>query len=224
MTQYLCAHVKWLVETRDMTYMWLIIRLYVYTYTNIYIYVLIYGLGIYNIYGSGIYKSCINTSCRVFQWVISRVWMSHVRSVHESCHECHWVMSLASTSLNESCHTCAGPCHQWSRCKRDIARRRCVCVCVCVCLCACAWERECVCVRVCGRGANMIILGAGMCVLDSYHWCPWVMSFVCQCVMFQGVKITVQTWQCWAQVCVCMCVCMWMCIKCIFPSMKCIFL
>ena len=51
-------------------------------------------------------------SCHTFEWVMSHVWMSHVKRVNESCHTYKWVMSHIwmshVTHMNESCHT-----HEW---------------------------------------------------------------------------------------------------------------
>ena len=45
-----------------------------------------------------------------YEWVMSRIGMSHVTPMNESYHTCEWVMSHIWTShvthMNESCHTC----------------------------------------------------------------------------------------------------------------------
>jgi len=50
-------------------------------------------------------KSCrtCDESCHTYEWVMSRIWMSHVTK--ESCHTYEWVMSQRShvTHMNESC-------------------------------------------------------------------------------------------------------------------------
>ena len=41
----------------------------------------------------------------VREWIMSRMWMSHVTNVNESCHACEWVLSRMWMS-HESIHTC----------------------------------------------------------------------------------------------------------------------
>jgi len=51
----------------------------------------------------------VHESCHTYEWVIWNIWMSHVTPVNESCHICKWVMSHIwmrhVTHMNESCHT-----------------------------------------------------------------------------------------------------------------------
>ena len=48
-------------------------------------------------------------TCHEYEWVMSRVWMSHVTHTNESCYAYEWVMSHIwmshVTHMNESCHT-----------------------------------------------------------------------------------------------------------------------
>jgi len=47
------------------------------------------------------YITRVNMSCRTCQYIMPRMWMSHVTYMNESCHTYEWVMSQ-----NVSCHAC----------------------------------------------------------------------------------------------------------------------
>ena len=52
--------------------------------------------------------SGIDVWCHIYEWVMSRIWMSHVTYMNESCHIYERVMSHIwmshTTYMNESCH------------------------------------------------------------------------------------------------------------------------
>jgi len=53
--------------------------------------------------------TCMHESCHTYEWVMSRIWMSHFTRMNESCHTYEWVISHVwmshVTHMNESCHT-----------------------------------------------------------------------------------------------------------------------
>ena len=54
----------------------------------------------------------MNEACHTYEWVMSHIWMSHVKHMNGSCHTHEWVTSHIWMShvkhMNESCHT-----HEW---------------------------------------------------------------------------------------------------------------
>jgi len=74
-----------------------------------------------------VHESCRTCHVPLHEWVMSRIWMSHVAHItylymNESCHVYEWVMSHISrtftwmshvTYMNESCRTCHVPLHEW---------------------------------------------------------------------------------------------------------------
>jgi len=59
------------------------------------------------------YVTHMNESCHTFEWVMSHIWMSHVTHMNESCLTYEWVMShiwMSQVShMNESCHAWMRP-------------------------------------------------------------------------------------------------------------------
>ena len=129
----------------------------------------------------------VNESCRIYEWVMSHIWMSHVTHLKESHHTYEWVASHTRmshvTHMNESCHTyewvmshirmshithIKDSCvmyvlvmsHIWMSHvlhMDESCHTLCECVHVCVCACMCA------------------LIGAGLSVLPYYTWMSCVM-------------------------------------------------
>jgi len=127
-------------------------------------------------------------SCHVWQWVMSRIWMSHVRYMIAPCHvyerfvsrsilseRCaymgswHVMVLISQRRWNGSSCCTFLMCMYMYMCMYMCVRvcvSECVCVCVCAVVCVCVRVRVCVCVCVCARPCVNMYLHA--CML----WCP----------------------------------------------------
>ena len=85
----ICRMNKWCQTYGCYTYKWMNESCYTYEWVNEWVMLHIW----IDIWMSHVYPH---------EWVMSRVWMSHVTHMNESCHTYEWVMSHI---WNESCHT-----------------------------------------------------------------------------------------------------------------------